>query len=69
MKYIQENIGLVPDCVKMSNDSKKCLGIMKGQGLAEVHRSYSLVDLQYIKYLQWKFSNNQNNVVDTKKEQ
>lgn len=59
---------MMADCVKLSNDSKKCLGMMRGIGLAELHRSYSLVDLQYIKYLQWKFSNNQNNVVDSKKE-
>lgn len=41
---------------------------MKGLGLAEVHRSYSLVDLQYIKYLQWKFQNIKNTAVDSKKE-
>ena len=42
---------------------------MKGPGLAVVHRSYSLIDLQYVQYLRWKFSINKNNVVDSKKEQ
>ena len=39
---------MIADCVKISNESKKCLGIMKGPVLAEIHRTYSLIDLQYI---------------------